>query len=79
MNEPRDTQIEPPRTATLDQQRDLLEESEERASEDQPKSFDERNLTDKVVEIPPKETTEQPIKGLDPQQRDAEPDGKGGK
>ena len=47
-------------------QRKALEQSEKRASESQPRNFDERNLTEKVVEIPPKGKTKTPIKGLDP-------------
>ncbi|MEP7296269.1 MAG: hypothetical protein ABI702_08775 [Burkholderiales bacterium] len=47
-------------------QREALKRSEERASRDQPRSFDKRNLEDKIVEIPPKEETNEPIRGLDP-------------
>ncbi len=56
----------------------MLEDSEQRASEEQPKSFDERNLTDKVVTIPPKGPGKKPIRGLDPKQvRGARDDGAG--
>ena len=47
-------------------QRDALMESERKAAEDQPKSFRDEAVTDKVVEIPPVEQTERPIEGLDP-------------
>ncbi|MEO8122920.1 MAG: hypothetical protein ABI633_02615 [Burkholderiales bacterium] len=44
-----------------------MEQSEKRAAEGQPGTFDERNLDDKIVEIPPKEETSKPIRGLDPE------------
>ena len=46
-------------------QRDALAESEKNASKKEPRSYDEKNLTDKVVHINPPETKES-IKGLDP-------------
>ena len=54
---------------TPEQQRDALAESEKRASEDQPRSYDERNETDKVVHInPPDPKSDEAIQGLDPTQ-----------
>ena len=47
-------------------QRDALMESEREAAEQQPDSFMERAVTDKVVEIPPVDSTDTPIEGLDP-------------
>ena len=46
--------------------RSKLHQSEKKAAEKQPDSFNEKALTDKVVEIPPVDKTEAPIKGLDP-------------
>jgi len=46
--------------------RDALHQSEKKAAEKQPDSFNEKAVTDKVVEIPPVGPTEAPIKGLDP-------------
>lgn len=45
-------------------ERDALARSEEKASENQPDSFNEKAMTDKIVAIPPVDKT--PIKGLDP-------------
>ena len=47
--------------------RDALHQSEKKAAEKQPDSFNEKALTDKVVEIPPVDKTAAPIKGLDPE------------
>ena len=47
--------------------RDALQQSEKKAAEKQPDSFNEKALTEKVVEIPPVDKTEAPIKGLDPE------------
>lgn len=46
--------------------RDALQQSEKKASESQPGSFNDKALTDKVVEVPPLGTNKVPIKGLDP-------------
>jgi len=46
--------------------RDALEQSERKANEQQPENFHEDALTDKIVEIPPIDQSEAPIKGLDP-------------
>ena len=55
---------------TPEQQRDALAESEKEASEDQPRSYDERNVTDKVVRINPTDPkSDDAIKGIDPDQR----------
>ena len=55
---------------TPEQQRDALAESEKEASEKQPRSYDERNVTDKVVHInPPDPKSDDAIKGIDPDQR----------
>jgi hypothetical protein len=50
-------------------QREALAESEKKASERQPRTYDERNETDKVVHInPPDPESDDSIKGLDPKQ-----------
>jgi predicted flap endonuclease-1-like 5' DNA nuclease len=46
--------------------RDALQQSEKKASESQPGSFNDKALTDKVVEVPPLGNNLPPIKGLDP-------------
>ena len=48
-------------------ERGALHQSEKKAAENQPDSFNEKALTDKVVQIPPVGPTEAPIKGLDPE------------
>lgn len=47
-------------------ERDALEQAEREASKDQPGSFKDEALTDKIVEIPPVSKDRAPIKGLDP-------------
>ena len=48
-------------------QRDALAESEKEAAEQQPRSYDERNVTDKKVHInPPDPKSDDAIKGIDP-------------
>ena len=48
-------------------QRDALAESEKEAAEQQPRSYDERNVTDKKVHInPPDPKSNDAIKGIDP-------------
>ncbi|CAN5914891.1 hypothetical protein BH11PSE8_BH11PSE8_31610 [soil metagenome] len=47
-------------------QREALKDSERKASEEQPGSFKDEAMEEKIVEIPPVEKDEQPIKGLDP-------------
>lgn len=52
-----------------DDQRDALAQSEKEASEQQPRSYDERNVEDKVVQInPPDPNSDKSIQGLDPKQ-----------
>jgi len=52
-----------------DDQRDALAESEKKSSEQQPRSYDERNETDKVVHInPPDPDSDASIQGIDPKQ-----------
>jgi hypothetical protein len=46
--------------------RDALLQSEKKASESQPGSFNDKALTDKIVEIPPLGKDRAPVKGLDP-------------
>ena len=47
-------------------QREALKDSERKASEEQPGSFKDEAMEEKIVEIPPVGKDEQPIKGLDP-------------
>ena len=48
----------------------LLAKSEKKASESQPKSYDERNETEKVVRVNPTDpNSDDAIKGLDPKQK----------
>ena len=59
----------PKSTPTPEQQRDALAESEKKASEKQPRSYDERNETEKQVHInPPDPNSDDAIKGIDPTQ-----------
>ena len=59
----------PKSTLTPEQQRDALAESEKKASEKQPRSYDERNETEKQVHInPPDPNSDDAIKGIDPTQ-----------
>ena len=54
---------------TTGNQRDALAESEKKASEKQPRSYDERNETEKKVHInPPDPNSDNAIKGIDPKQ-----------
>lgn len=48
-------------------QRELLEHAEREASKDQPGSFKDEAIDDKVVNIPPAGPNETPIHGLDPE------------
>ena len=51
-------------------QRDALAQSEKKSSEGQPRSYDERNGTEKVVHINPSDpNSDDAIKGLDPKQK----------
>ena len=53
-------------------QREALAKSEKKASERQPKSYDERNETEKVVRVNPTDPkSDDAIKGLDPKQKPA--------
>jgi hypothetical protein len=50
-------------------QRDELADAEKKASEQQPRSYDERNETEKVVRINPTDPdSDDAIKGIDPKQ-----------
>ena len=51
-----------------DGQREALEQSEKKATEQQPESFKDKATGEKVVEIGP-DVTDAPIKGMDPPQR----------
>ena len=53
-------------TPQVPQDRDALQQSEKKASESQPGSFNDQALTDKIVAIPPVTQDQAPIKGLDP-------------
>ena len=48
-----------------DDQREALEQSEREAAKQQPGSFRDEAMDDKIVEIPPVGPNEQPIRGLD--------------
>ncbi len=69
---------EPDTQATPDgsKERKALEQSEKKASENQPGSFREDAETDKIVEIPPLDQDSAPIKGLDPQDHQSSEAGK---
>ncbi|CAN5307268.1 hypothetical protein BH11PSE9_BH11PSE9_18880 [soil metagenome] len=47
-------------------QREALKDSERKASEEQPGSFKDEAMEEKIGEIPPVGKDEDPIKGLDP-------------
>ena len=49
-------------------QREALEESERKATEQQPENFKDESTDEKVVEIGP-DMTDDPIKGIDPDER----------
>jgi len=50
-------------------QREALAESEKKANEQQPRSYDERNESEKKVHInPPDPKSDDSIKGIDPKQ-----------
>jgi hypothetical protein len=51
--------------ATSVDQRDSLEQSEKKAAEKQPGSYNEKATEEKLVEIGP-DLTDNPIKGIDP-------------
>jgi len=52
-----------------DAQRDALKQSEKKSSEQQPRSYDERNEKEKVVRINPTDPdSDDAIKGIDPKQ-----------
>jgi len=55
--------------ASPDAQRDALADAEKKSSEQQPRSYDERNEKDKVVHInPPDPDSDASIQGIDPKQ-----------
>ena len=55
-------------SAQDDEQRKALEESEKRATEQQPENFKDKATDEKVVEIGP-DMTDAPIKGIDAPER----------
>jgi hypothetical protein len=56
-------------TPTPEQQRDALAEAQKKANEKQPRSYDERNETEKQVRINPTDPdSDDAIKGIDPAQ-----------
>jgi len=56
-------------TQTPEQQRDALAEAQKKANEKQPRSYDERNETEKKVRINPTDpNSDDAIKGIDPKQ-----------
>lgn len=55
-----------PATNADDAERKALEDSEREASITQPENFKEVATGEKIVEIPPVDKDEAPIKGLDP-------------
>ena len=56
-------------TPTPEQQRDALAEAQKKANEKQPRSYDERNETEKQVRInPTNPDSDDAIKGIDPAQ-----------
>ena len=55
--------------SNTENQRDALAESQKKANEQQPRSYDERNETEKKVHInPPDPNSDNAIKGIDPKQ-----------
>ena len=61
------TDKDPP--APAENQREAIADSSRRSSEDQPRSYDERNTTEKVVHInPPDPHSDGSIQGIDPKQ-----------
>lgn len=52
--------------APREDQREALEQSEREAARQQPGSFRDESMDDKIVEIPPVGPNENPIRGLDP-------------
>jgi hypothetical protein len=59
----------PKPTPTPEQQRDALAEAQKKANEKQPRSYDERNETEKQVRINPTDPdSDDAIKGIDPAQ-----------
>ena len=58
-----------PKTSGQEDQREALAESEKEASRRQPRSYDERNTTEKEVQINPTEPdSDAAIRGIDPKQ-----------
>jgi len=58
-----------PKTPAREDQRDALAESEKEASRQQPRSYDERNTSEKKVHInPPDPASDESIRGIDPKQ-----------
>jgi len=58
-----------PKTSGQEDQREALAESEKEASRRQPRSYDERNTTEKEVRINPTDpASDEAIRGIDPKQ-----------
>ena len=57
-----------PGDKSANQQRRQLEDSEKKAAAQQPENFKDDETADKVVEIGP-EMTDEPIKGIDPDEK----------
>ena len=57
-----------PGDQSANQQRRQLEDSEKKAAAQQPENFKDDETADKVVEIGP-EMTDEPIKGIDPDEK----------
>ena len=55
-----------PATPPIKNDRAALEQSEKKSSETEPGSFNEKALTDKIVEVLPLGSAQAPIEGLDP-------------
>jgi len=53
-------------TPKVKDERAALEQSEKKASATEPGSFNERAMTEKIVEVLPMGKAQAPIKGLDP-------------
>ena len=57
-----------PSTVQDDGQREALERSEKKAAEPQPENYKDKETEEKLVEIGP-DLTDDPIKGIDPEQK----------
>lgn len=59
-----------PKAPKPNDERKALERSEREANKDQPHSFEEGAMTEKIVEVLPLGTSDAPIKGIDPTSAD---------